>query len=328
MEDQQELELTTTLPLAAARVPDRAIRPDEPGRGKRRTRRGLAEHLGRLAMVWPAVLIFAAFSVTPLVIGIYLSMTNWDGVNAPGFLGLRNYGQVLHSSDFRSALEFTLVVAVFGVLLQNVLGLGLALLLNRPVRFSKLYRALFFYPVVLTAIAIGFLWHALLDYQGALNAVLTSTFHMQPLDMFGSPNSAIAAVVIVTVWQQVGFAMVLYLAGLQAVPRDLGAAAAVDGASSWQVLRHITVPMLAPTITINVVLGLTGYLKLYELVIALTNGGPAGRTKTTVMRIFEDAFTNSRPGFAAAEGIVLAAITAALSLVIIAYRRRSEQGLQ
>lgn len=290
-------------------------------------RRAVGDAVGRLVMIWPAVLVFAAFSLAPLAIGIYLSTTNWDGVNSPHFLGLANYRQVWHSTDFRSALLLTLLVGGCGVVLQNVFGLGLALLVNRPGRLARLYRALFFYPVVLTAIAIGFLWHALLDYQGALNSVLTA-LHIGRIDVFGSPHSAIAAMVLVTVWQQVGFAMVLYLAGLQSIPADLGAAAAIDGANRWQSLRHITLPMLAPSVTIAVVLGLTGYLKLYELVIALTNGGPAGRTETAVMRIFTDAFTNARPGFAAAEGIVLAVVTAVLSVAIIAYRRRAEQAMQ
>jgi ABC-type sugar transport system permease subunit len=139
---------------------------------------------------------------------------------------------------------------------------------------------------------------------------------------------AIGAVVLVTVWQQVGFVMVLYLAGLQAIPGELRAAAQVDGASPWQTFRHVVLPLLAPSVTINVVLGFTGYLKLYELVIALTNGNPAGRTETTVMRIFEDAFTNGRPGLAAAESIVLAVLTAVLSTIIILARRKSERAVE
>lgn len=297
---------------------------------RRRHRRGTrtpADAAGRILMSWPAAVIFGAFAIAPMAIGIYLSLTDWDGVNPARLIGGDNYRRALGPGDFRSSLTITLLIAVIGVIVQNAAGLALALALNRTGRFAKLGRALFFYPVVLPAIAIGYLWHTLLDYHGALNVVLTH-LGFAPLDVFASPTLAVGSIVLVTLWQQVGFVMVLYLAGLQAVPAELRQAAQVDGANKWQTFRHVVLPQLAPSVTINVVLGLAGYLKLYELVIALTNGNPAGRTKTTVMRIFEDAFTNGRPGLAAAEGVVLAVLTAVLSFVVILTRRRSEGAVQ
>lgn len=294
---------------------------------RRGSRRPPTDTAGRMLMSWPAALLFGAFAIAPMVIGLYLSLTDWDGVNPAHLIGLDNYHRAIGPGDFRRSLLITLLIAVLGVIVQNVAGLALALALNRTGRYAKLARALFFYPVVLPAIAIGYLWHTLLDYHGALNNVL-GHFGISPLDIFASQWQAVGSIVLVTLWQQVGFVMVLYLAGLQAVPPELRQAAQVDGANKWQTFWHIVLPQLAPSVTINVVLGLAGYLKLYELVIALTNGNPAGRTDTTVMQIFQTAFTNGRPGLAAAEGVLLAVLTAVLSMTVIVTRRRSEGAVQ
>jgi raffinose/stachyose/melibiose transport system permease protein len=204
-----------------------------------------------------------------------------------------------------------------------VLGLGVALLLNRNSRVNAILRVLVFYPYVVGSVILGFLWSSILGTNGAINAVLGR----HALPFLSNPTWALATMICVIVWASFGVNVVLYLAGLQTVPDMVLEAAKIDGATAWQTFWRVKLPMLAPTVTVNVVLVVIGLLRVYELILALTAGGPAGETQSFVYNILTSSFDNSQLGYGAAQSIVLMIVIVAATVGITAARRRSEQAV-
>ncbi|MCO8277766.1 sugar ABC transporter permease [Actinoplanes sp. TRM 88003] len=271
--------------------------------------------------------MIALFMLAPIALAAYLSFTDWDGLSPnPQSVGWDNYAQLLRDSDVGHAAVVTLIVTVVGTLTCNIAGLGLALLLNGPGRLNGVLRAVVFYPYVIGPIIIGFLWSAILGANGAIAHVLGNAGH-SPLPFLSDPTWAVGSIVAVVVWSQFGVNVVLYLAGLQTVPPALHEAARVDGAGRWQTFRSVTWPMLAPSVTVNLVLVLVGLLRVYEIVLALTNGGPAGRTNTFAFLILSESFRTNHLGYGAAQAITLMVVIAALALGLTALRRRAEDAV-
>ena len=190
---------------------------------------------------------------------------------------------------------------------------------------NSLLRMILFYPHVLSALVVGFLWSAILGTTGAVNSFLTG-HGARVLPFLSDPAWARASLVAVLVWAGFGVNVVLYVAGLQSVPRSLVEAARIDGASRWGVFRHVTLPSIAPVVTVNVVLSLITLLKTYDLVVSLTAGGPAGQTQTLAYLILWNSFHDARLGFGSAQSVVLMVVTAALALAVTRLRRRADQG--
>ena len=273
-------------------------------------------------MLAPALALLTAFMLIPIAMAGYLSFTDWDGLTpSPNPVGWANYQRLLSDVDVRNAAVVTLVITVVGTVGCNAAGLGLALLLNRRNRFTSLLRAVVFYPYVVGPIIIGFLWSAILGADGVIaNAVIPAPF-------LSDPVWAVGSITFVVVWSQFGVNVVLYLAGLQTVPPSLLEAATVDGASRWQTFRAVTWPVLAPSVTVNIVLVLVGLLRVYEIVLALTNGGPAGRTSTFAFLILSGSFKTNQLGYAAAQAITLMIVIGALALGVTALRQRAERAV-
>ncbi|MFI1092536.1 carbohydrate ABC transporter permease [Streptomyces sp. NPDC020917] len=281
-----------------------------------------------LVMVGPALLAVVAFVLIPIGVSARLSFTDWDGFSAhPSFVGLANYRQLFDDPDVARAVYVTLVIAVVGTVACNVLGLGLALILNGGGRLKAMMRGLFFYPHVLGAVIIGFLWSAVLSTDGAINAILSASKH-HTVPFLANPHWALGAVVFVVIWSSFGVNVVLYLAGLQTVPEALLEAARIDGASRWQTFRSVVLPMLAPTVTVNVLLVLVQLLRVYDLVLALTDGGPAGRTQTYAYLVLASSFKSGKIGYASAQSLVLMLVTTTLAIAVVALRRRSEKAVE
>ncbi|WP_205650393.1 carbohydrate ABC transporter permease [Actinoplanes solisilvae] len=278
-------------------------------------------------LLTPATIMIVLFMIVPIVLAAYLSFTDWDGLTPnPQSVGWDNYTRLLHDADVGHAAIVTLIVTVVGTLACNAAGLGLALLLNRPGRLNTVLRAVVFYPYVIGPIIIGFLWSAILGANGAIAHVFSNAGH-SPLPFLSDPTWAIGSIVAVVVWSQFGVNVVLYLAGLQTVPPALHEAARVDGAGRWQTFRSVTWPMLAPSVTVNLVLVLVGLLRVYEIVLALTGGGPAGRTNTFAFLILSESFRANHLGYGAAQAITLMVVIAALALGLTALRRRAEDAV-
>lgn len=279
-------------------------------------------------MVLPATSVFVLMLVIPVGLAIYLSLTDWDGYSAsPQLVGLDNYRQLVADPEVVRAAWATLLIAAAGTVGMNVLGLGFALLLNRPSRTNAMFRMVVFYPHVLSALVVGFLWAAILGASGVVNSALQD-YGGSVLPFLSDPEWALTTMIVVLVWSGFGVNVVLYLAGLQTVPTDLLEAARIDGASRWQSFRHVTLPALGPVITVNLVICLVTLLKTYDLVVSLTGGGPAGRTQTAAYLILWDSFHNNALGFGSAQSVVLMLLTAALALSVARLRSRSDSAVR
>lgn len=276
-------------------------------------------------MAAPAVAVFLAMFVIPMILAGVLSFTDWTGYSLNfDFVGWDNYAKAFRNPRSISAAVFTGIIAVVGTLFCNIVGLAVAALIAGPGRANTVLRTIFFYPYVISSLIIGFIWSAMLSPTGAVNGMLAS-LGIPAMPFLTDPTFAKASVVFTIVWAHFGFNMILFLAGIKSVPAEYYEAATVDGASRWQQFRSITVPLIAPVFTVNIVLTLVGLLKAYDVVLSLTDGGPAGSTQTIVYQILKDSFANSALGFGAAQSIVLLIITAVIGLGVTLVRRRAEQ---
>jgi raffinose/stachyose/melibiose transport system permease protein len=308
-------------------LPPKAVRPGlgppasmrPPGR-----RAGYRRGAAAVIMASPALALFTVLMTVPLLIALFYSFTNWGGYgDPPHYVGLANYRRLLSDPGASGALVVTALIAAFGTVVINGLAISIACLINQQGRIYKFYRAAIFYPYVVSPIISGFLWNAILNPDGAANTILKG-IHLGPAPFLTSGHWAVASLTTVIVWNSTGFSVVLYLAGLQAIPEELTEAATIDGATAWQRFRQVTVPMLSSTVTINLVLIMVGLLATYDIVLSLTGGGPDGRTQTIAYRILAVGYNNGELGYACAGGVVLFLATAVLAAVVLWYRSRAE----
>ncbi|MGX1934077.1 carbohydrate ABC transporter permease [Microbacterium resistens] len=296
-----------------------------PGRRRRTALQRWRTLLPGILMGGPAVAVFLAMFVIPMILAAVLSFTDWNGYSLNfSFVGWENYLKAFRSPRSTQAAVFTGVIAVVGTILCNAVGLAIAALISGPGRSNTILRTIFFYPYVISALIIGFLWSAMLSPTGAVNGLL-GTLGLPALPFLTDPTFAKASVIFTIVWSHFGFNMILFLAGIKSVPAEYYEAATVDGASRWQQFRSITLPLIAPVFTVNLVLTLVGLLKAYDVVLSLTDGGPAGSTQTIVYQILKDSFANSALGFGAAQSMILLIVTAVVGLAVTLVRRRAEQ---
>lgn len=273
-------------------------------------------------MALPGAVLFTGLIGIPLVLMVVFSFTNWNGLSGQRlFNGVANYANAIKDPTLLHAYLISVIIAVAGVALLDVAGLALALAVAGASRANFVYRTVLFYPFILSAVAVGFLWNALLSYGGAANAVL-HFLGLGPVQFLGTPTLALASVTVVSAWQLLGFSVVVMVAGLQAVPAELLDASRVDGATRFQTFRHVTLPLIAPTVTFNSVIVLVFLLRSYDIVVALTGGGPAGATETVAYKIINDAFSQGQLGYGSAQSVLLIAATALVAFASIALRRR------
>jgi len=240
----------------------------------------------------PAFAIFALMFLVPTGTGIYYSFTDWNiNTEKINFVGLQNYRELFTDKKLVAALSHTLVYAFSVTLLRNAIGLGLALLLNTKVRLRGLFRTVFFLPYMISPIIIGYLFTAIYHpANGLLNGALRLVgLKFMAVDWLNDPRYALLSTIFVDVWRTAGFSMVIYLAGLQMIPTELFESASLDGARYPQTFRYITFPLIAPSLTINLTLSLIGTMKVFVMILVLTNGGPGYATEvinTYVMTSF------------------------------------------
>jgi raffinose/stachyose/melibiose transport system permease protein len=275
----------------------------------------------------PALLLFAFVVLVPSVRGVYYAFTDWDGLDPDfSFIGLENFAEMTRDPAAKQAIWHTLLIAVAITIIQNGIGLLLALGVNSAIKSRNVLRVFLFAPVVITPIVTAYLWRNLLGPDGAVNSLLSAVgLASWQQDWLGDPQLALWSVVGVTVWQYAGFSMVIFLAGLQSVPREIYEAADMDGAgavrSFWSVIR----PLLAPAITVNLVLSIIGGIKLFDQVYALTGGGPGHATDTISTLLYKDAFTLGEFGYSIALAVVLTIIVAVVSTGQYAVLSRNER---
>lgn len=254
----------------------------------------------------PALVVLVVFIIYPLISGIGLSFTNWDGYNeAKSFVGLANYKQMFTDANFKQIVVNTFIYGIGSTVIQQILGLALALLLNAKIKGRTLMRAIIYLPALVAPVIMGIMYYFVFQYQqGALNALLAAV-GMSKVAWFNNAGFSVAIIVIVNSIQFVGVSMIIYLAGLQTMDQEVVEAAEVDGASGWKKFWNITLPMLAPSFTTSVVLNLIGGLKLYDMVKVLTGGGPGYSTNSISTYIGTVYFDNQAAGYASAIGVFL-----------------------
>lgn len=264
----------------------------------------------------PATVFFGLFFAWPLVTTIEMSFFEYRVVTPARWVGLANFEQLLHDGLFWHSLAnsflYTLGAIPFGV----VLPLFLAVLINRRVRGIGVFRLLYYLPVVTMTVAVSIAWEYVFHRQGALNWVLSSLGILdQPIDWLLDPNFALWALVVVAGWQNMGYYMMIYLAGLQSIPSELYEAASIDGASAWQRLRHITVPLIRPYATVCLILTCLGAMQTFTTIYVMTQGGPDNASTSLGYYIWQQAFQFFNMGYANAMGIAFWMVLVALSLV-------------
>jgi multiple sugar transport system permease protein len=275
----------------------------------------------------PFVILYLLFVIGPALYGLLLSFTDASlvkpGLN--GFAGLGNYAEALSSGDFWSSLWHTLWFTILTTPPLVILGFVLALLANRVGRGQWFYRLAFFAPYVLPSAVVALMWMWLYTPAlGLLDTALTKV-GMTPPSWLGDAAWAMPSLAITTVWWTLGFNFVLYLAGLQEIPRDLYEAAAMDGAGPWQQIRSITIPMLGRTTTLVAVLQVIASLKVFDQMYLMTSGGPNFATRSILQLVYDEGFTNFRVGYAAAVSMLFFIVVLAVSAVWFTLVRRQEK---
>ncbi|MFE4176984.1 carbohydrate ABC transporter permease [Streptomyces sp. NPDC056909] len=277
--------------------------------------------------VVPALAVYALVVLYPSLAGVGYAFTDWSGVGDFSFVGLDNFRTLLDDDRALESIGNTLLLTFAVVVVQNGVGLLLALGVNAEIRSRSLLRIIFFAPAVVSPVMVAFLWKYVYnpDNGAGLNAVLGAVgLDGLRQDWLGDPSLALWSVAAMVVWQYAGYSMVIFLAGLQGVPAELHEAARIDGAGTWQRFRHVTWPLLAPALTINLMLSTIGGLKLFDQVYAATNGGPGTSSETLSTVLYKEAFVFGKFGYSTAVALVLALFVAAVSLVQLRYLRARE----
>ena len=284
---------------------------------RRRASSAVNEALAGYLFVLPAVAVFAIFFAGPLLAAFGLSLTSYDVIHPPRPVGFANFQAMLADVRFRTVLANTLVFTVVVIVVNTGLGLVLAILLNRriprPLRY--LLRTAYFFPVMVGLAFVAVIWRFLMSQDtGILNYFLAQVGIRGP-DWLNSPSWTLWSVLILDIWKNVGFSMLIFLAALQNVPPELEEAARVDGAGSWPVFRHITIPMISPAILFIVSINTIGSLQIFDSILVLTRGGPGDASRSLVYYIYETAFGSFKFGYASALGVVLFVLIAIATLV-------------
>ena len=298
--------------------------PPGPRRSRSHIRRGATVNL----LYLPALALFAVFSIYPLISGIGLSFTNWNGYS-PGrsLVGLANYFRLFQDETFHLVLINTFIYGIASTLIQQVLGLALALALDRPLRGRNAARAIIYLPVLVSPVIMGTMYYLLFQYNSGAFNDLVVLFGGERIAWLSDSGVAVAIIVTVNSLQFVGISMIIYLAGLQSIPTVYYEASMLDGAGGWKQFTHITVPLLQPAFATSIVLNLIGGLKLFDVIKVLTGGGPGYSTNSVSTLIGVAYFDNQSAGYASAMGVVLFIIIAVFTLALntALNRRRLEQ---
>jgi raffinose/stachyose/melibiose transport system permease protein len=264
----------------------------------------------------PALVLFVGLVLTPIVVGAYTSLFKWNGFGVPNeFIGLDNFQRMLTNEVFLGDLQRGLILVVLSVGVQLPVALGLALLLNQRLRMRSLYRVVFFAPYVLSEVIAAVLFTMVFSASptGLVNKTL-GVVGFGPQEWLADPNNVLYVLFFVISWKYFGFHMILYLAGRQNIPTELTEAAMTDGADSWQVFRHITLPLLGPTIRISIFLSVIGTIQLFDMVWVLTGGGPIHGSETMAVTMYLHGFKRFEVGYASAISVAMFLVSLVFAL--------------
>ncbi|MFF2885458.1 carbohydrate ABC transporter permease [Paenibacillus sp. NPDC057967] len=283
------------------------------------------KHVMLLVFVLPALAFYAAFTLAPAFGGLWYSLTDWNGLNPSyGFVGLSNYVEAMGDRYFLKSLWFTVKFVVYMLVLQNLLAILLAVLVESLGRGKVWFRTIFFMPNMLSLIIGGFMWMFIFTRVFPYLAEKTGWLLLDQ-SWIGDPQYSFFAILALSLWGGVGYLMVIYIAALQGVPKPLKEAAAIDGAGAFHIFRHVTLPMIYPALTIGVFLTLNNSFKVFDSVYALTGGGPGRTTQVIAINIYEEAFSfSNRYGYASAKAMILFGIVLVITIIQLAIMKRRE----
>jgi len=289
----------------------------------------IAAYFPIVVFLAPSLLLTAVFLFFPAILEVYFSFTDWDGISSSvGFVGFRNFRLMLQDDVFALALRNTVVFCLSTVVLQHLLSLCFAVLIHRKVYFGNLHKALLFVPSILSTVVVSLAFSFILNPISGHWHELFSSFgfdSLSKINWLGDPSYGMAALVFVSVWQYTGYCMVIYMAALADIPKEMLEAGSIDGTNGWQQFWFIEFPSIAPAFTINTVLSVIGNLKAFELVFALTGGGPGNSTEVIATYIYRVGFTSGRMGYGTAVSLVLFIMISAISFIQIKLLRSREQ---
>jgi ABC-type sugar transport system permease subunit len=289
----------------------------------------MAARLAPYGYLLPALAIVGTFVVFPIVYSFYLSLESWDFIRpTPLFVGLDNYRRLFAAPDIHRAMINTLAYTAGTVPLSALLGLGVAALLNRPMRARGLFRTAFFAPTVTSTVAMSVVWSWIYHPQvGLMNAMLRSV-GLPPLGWLTDPRTALLALIVMSAWKGLGFDMVLFLGGLQGVPPELDDAAAIDGATRFQSFWRVTFPLLAPTTLFVLIVSTVDAIQVFTQVSVMTQGGPASATDVLVYSLWRHAFQTFEMGYASALAWVVFLILLVLTAAQMRFFRSAIRGAE
>ncbi len=257
----------------------------------------------------PFLVLLVLYHTWPVMFGTYLAFTKYNIISPAQFVGLDNFRELIGDKQFWSGVQNSLKYLIVVPVIQ-LLSIAVAMLVNRPLKGIGFFRTAYYVPVVTSFAVVGLIWTWMYQQSGPVNFVLLKLGLMsRDSSLLNNPGSALYAVMFVTLWKGIGYYMVLYLAGLQSIGRELEEAAVIDGATRWQVFTNITLPGLRPTILVCSLLSTISAVKVFEEIFVMTQGGPVGSTYTALFFTYSKAFQDFRYGYAAAAGIVVAIIS-------------------
>jgi raffinose/stachyose/melibiose transport system permease protein len=283
-----------------------AVPAATPSRG-RRPRPRPSRRLGTIAVfLAPALVLFLLLVITPILVAGYASTFKWNGFGLPeNFVGLDNFTRAFGDPTFLGDLWRSFVLITLSLVIQLPVSLALAMLLNQQLKGRSVYRLIFFAPYVLSEVTTAVLFTLVLSPNRGLGDTVSRWLGADAGAVFADPDTVLFALFLVISWKYFGFHMILYLAGRQGIPKELTEAATTDGASSWQVFRHVTLPLLGPTIRISVFLSVIGSIQLFDMVWVLTGGGPIHASETMAVTMYQYGFRRFEVGYASAISIVM-----------------------
>jgi raffinose/stachyose/melibiose transport system permease protein len=281
------------------------------GRGRWRLRAQIALFVG------PALVVYMFVVILPVLLAAFYSFFQWNGYQAlTDFVGIANYTRALSDPVFIGAIGHNFTIVVLSLVIQGPIAIAVALLLNRKMRGRSVFRVLVFLPYVLSEVIAGVAWYLILQPAGPLNDIMKSLGlgHLTQL-WLADPNIVLWTMFVIISWKYIGFAIILFLAGLQGVPDELQEAAQIDGASWWQVQRSITIPLLGPTIRIWAFLSIIGSLQLFDIIWVTTGGGPAEASDSMATYMYTYGFERNQFGYGSAVAVILFIISFVIAIV-------------
>ncbi len=284
------------------------------------------EHLESICYTIPALILVCVVFYIPFFMGGYYSLTQWNGISKkPVFIGIENYRKLFESSSgFLTSLFFTARYTVLFMILANVLALAIAVTLTKKFIGVSVFRSMFFVPYIMSMTIVGFIWKFIFS-QGFAVLYEKTSLEFLNWSWLGNGKLAFYSVVFVGVWQALGFYIVLYIAGLQAVPTDVLEAATIDGAGNMKKFFLVTLPLLKPSIITCIFMSLTNALKVFDIILALTKGGPGESTYSATMDIYREAFQKNNYGLGSAKAIVFFVIVLVITQLVMMLMNREDK---